>query len=398
MLYSIKKVKELPEKAALELTGDDILIIEDEHDTCQIKLSELSTYIKHDLIDKDSFNKLMEESLADILTRLDKAESIYPFKINSIIKTLPVNLPGKPQDTSDKYIENQNNIEIEFNKKSIYDYELIITETAELNSYYSGGSILDEHQWYGIIVEFNIGNEHVTYDETQSLGNWAEMYSIDNSEKTDVYIFNGIDINTATSEELDKTFNSIIVWLRADDDVQTFCFKDNKDNIIKLNISVNKYVPEEIETPVIDQQTYAVYQWNQTVGLEPIVSIKNNILYMDFNGPIPYSSQMVDEVYTSGHWIGITITPPISFSTSDEQYPKVYYDGELALEGWKNFFEQDEDGNVIVEDISKANWNLMFTELKRNILCTIDWGIGYIDTVVVNAENATLLYPPIYNL
>ena len=121
MLYSIKKVKELPEKVALELTGDDILIIEDEHDTCQIKLSELSTYIKHDLIDKDSFNKLMEDTLADVLTRLDKAESLYPFKINNVIKTLPVNLPGKPQDTSDKYIENQNNIELTLNKKSMYN-------------------------------------------------------------------------------------------------------------------------------------------------------------------------------------------------------------------------------------------------------------------------------------
>ena len=101
MLYGIKKVKELPKKEALELNGDDILIIEDEHDTCQIKLSELSTYIKNGLIDKDSFNKLIEESLSDILKRLEKSENLYPFKINNIIKTLPVNLPGKEQETSD---------------------------------------------------------------------------------------------------------------------------------------------------------------------------------------------------------------------------------------------------------------------------------------------------------
>ncbi len=100
-VFSIKKVKELPEKVALELTGDDILIIEDEHNTCQIKLSELSTYIKNGLIDKDSFNELMTETLSELLTRLDKAESIYPFKINNIIKALPVYLPCKEQVTSD---------------------------------------------------------------------------------------------------------------------------------------------------------------------------------------------------------------------------------------------------------------------------------------------------------
>ena len=110
-LFDIKKVKELKEKMALELTGDDILIIEDEHDTCQIKLSELSTYIANGLIDKDSFNELLANALSDILNRLDKAESVYPFKINNIIKTLPVNLPGKEQDTSNKYIENHNHIQ-----------------------------------------------------------------------------------------------------------------------------------------------------------------------------------------------------------------------------------------------------------------------------------------------
>lgn len=401
MLYNIKKVKELSEKAALELTGDDILIIEDEHNTCQIKLSELSTYIRNGLIDKDSFNKLMTESLSDLLTRLDKAENVYPFKINNIIKTLPVNLPGKEQETSDKYIHNQNNIDIAFSKKSIYDYELIVTENAELNSYYSGSSIIDEYKWYGIIIEFNKDNGYITYDETQSSGNWAEKYSIDASEKTDVSIFNGVDLNTGTQEDITKTLNSIIVWLRADDDTQTFCFKDDNNNIIKLNISVNKYVPEIIEEPEEEiNRTYAIYQWDGITGPEPEISVSaaGLYLYMDFNKNIPYTSQMIDGIHTSGHWVGITITPPIGFDTSDQNYPKVYYDGELQKEGWKNFFEQDEEGNLLTDDISKTNITIMFTELKREKLCTIDWGIGYIDNVIVSSENGTLLYPSIINI
>ena len=398
-LFDIKKVKELKEKMALELTGDDILIIEDEHDTCQIKLSELSTYIANGLIDKDSFNELLANALSDILNRLDKAESVYPFKINNIIKTLPVNLPGKEQDTSDKYIENQNNIEITFNKKTVYDYELIVTEKEELNSYYSGGSITDEHKWYGIIIEFNTDNDYITYDATQSSGNWAEIYSIDDSEKSDVYIFNGVDLSNTSQEDITRTFNSIIVWLRADDDIQTFCFKDYQGNIIKLNISVNKYVPEIIEEPIEENHTYATYQWNKLVGSEPDIYIRNEMLYIDFVNNIPYTQQSIDGMYyTSSNWIGITITPPIGFNINDEQYPKIYYDGVLSIEGWKNLFEQDEDGNLLVEDISKANWLLSFTELKRSYLCTIDWGIGYIDTVIVTTENGTLLYPPINNL
>ena len=401
MLYNIKKVKELLEKAALELTGDDILIIEDEHNTCQIKLSELSTYIRNGLIDKDSFNKLLTESLSDILTRLDKAENVYPFKINNIIKTLPVNLPGKEQEISDNYIHNQNNIDIVFNKKSIYDYELIVTENAELNSYYSGGSITDEHKWYGIIIEFNKNNDYITYDETQSSGNWAEMYSIDASERTDVNIFNGIDLNTGTQEDITRTLSSIIVWLRTDDDVQTFCFKDNDNNIIKLNVSVNKFIPEIIEEPEEESnRTYGIYQWDGKLGPEPDVSISGGglYLYMDFNKSIPYTAQMVNGIHTSGHWAGITITPPIGFDTSDQNYPKVYYDGELQKEGWKNFFEQDKDGNLLTDDISKARLTIMFTELKRERLCTIDWGIGYIDNVVITTENGILLYPPITNV
>ncbi len=418
-VFSIKKVKELPEKVALELTGDDILIIEDEHNTCQIKLSELSTYIKNGLIDKDSFNELMTETLSELLTRLDKAESIYPFKINNIIKALPVNLPGKEQETSDKYIQNQNNIEVTFSKKTINEYDLVITEKAELNSYYSGGSITDEHKWYGVILEFNINNNLISYDKTKSSGNWAEIYSIDSSEKTDVSIFNGVDLNTASQEDIDKTLNSIIVWLRADDEKQTFCFMDNQQsikyvinedtheieeiefedvpNIVKLNISVEEYVPEIIDETE-EKQTYAVYQWDKITGCEPEINIKDDILYIEFNGNISYTSQDVDDIHTSGHWVGITITPPIGFDTSDEQYPKIYYNDVLNIEGWKNLFKQDEDGNVITEDISKANLFLMFTELNRDTLCTIDWGIGYIDNVVITVKNGTLLYPPIYNL
>lgn len=398
-LFDIKKVKELKEKMALELTGDDILIIEDEHDTCQIKLSELSTYIKNGLIDKDSFNELLAKALFDILNRLDKAENVYPFKINNIIKTLPVNLPGKEQETSDKYIENQDNIEISFNKKSIYDYELIVTEKEKLNSYYSGGSITDEHKWYGIIIEFNTNNDYITYDATQSSGNWAEIYSIDDSEKTDVYIFNGIDLDNAPQEDINRTLNSIIVWLRADDGIQTFCFKDDKENIIKLNISVNEYIPDVPEEPIEEENhTYAIYQWNKTIGSEPDIYIRNEMLYVDFIKTIPYTSQFINGIYTSGNWVGITITPPIGFNVNDEQYPKIYYDGILNTEGWKNLFEQDEDGNLLVNDISKANLLLSFTELKRSFLCTIDWGIGYIDTVIVTTENGTLSYPPINNL
>ena len=119
---------------------------------------------------------------------------------------------------------------------------------------------------------------------------------------------------------------------------------------------------------------------------------------MNFVGNIAYVSQMIKGLYTSGHWVGITVTPPIGFDTSSTEYPKLYYDGELETEGWNNLFEQDEDGNILTEDISKANLYLMFTELKRSTLCTIDWGIGYIDNVVVTTKNATLLYPPIYNL
>lgn len=408
MLYSIKKVKELPEKAALELTGDDILIIEDEYNTCQIKLSELSTYIRNGLIDKDGFNKLMTEALADLLIRLDKAESVYPFKINSITKTLSVNLPGKEQEISDSYIYNQNNIEIELIKKTINEYDLIVTEKTDLNSYYSGGSITDEHKWYGIIIEFNTNNEYITYDKTQSSGNWAEMYSIDESEKTDVFIF-------SDTEDTNKISNSIIVWLRADDDNQTFCFVDGEQsvksitgndimdfndsfNTIKLNVSVNKYVPEIIEEPEEEIHTYAVYQWDNILGTEPNISVKNNTLYFEFNGNIPYTSQVINNIYTSGNYIGITITPPISFDTSNQEYPKLYYDGVLEKSGWKNFFEQDEEGNVLTDNISKANLSLAFTDLKRNVLCTIDWGIGYIDNVMITTENGTLLYPPINNL
>lgn len=398
MLYNIKKVKELQEKVALELSGDDILIIEDEHNTCQIKLSELSTYIKNGLIDKDSFNKLIEESLSDILTRLDKAESIYPFKINNVIKTLSINLPGKEQETSDKYIENQNNIEISFNKKTVNDYELIVNENAKLNSYYSGGSITEDHEWYGIIIEFNSSNECITYDAAQSSGNWAEIYSIDESEKTDVHIFNGIDLNTASQEDITRTTNSIIVWLRADDDMQTFCFKDKDNNIVNLTVKVNKYVEPVIPDETEENHTYATYQWDKTLGPEPKLSIKDGILYIDFNNNIKYTSQIINNIYTSGHWVGIIVTPPIGFLTSNEQYPKIYYDKVLSIEGWKNLFEQDEDGNVLVDDTTKANIPLMFTELKRSILCTIDWGIGYIDNIVITTENGTLLFPPVDNL
>lgn len=418
-MINIKKVKEMPEKAALELTGDDILIIEDKNDTCQIKLSELSTYIKNDLIDKGSFNELLTEYISNILTRLDKAENIYPFKINNIIKTLSINLPGKEQETSDKYIQNQDNISLEFNKKSVNEYELTIIENNELNSYYSGGSITTEHKWIGIIIEFNKNNEYITYDNNQSLGNWAEIYSIDNSEKTDVAIFNGVDLNTASDEDIQRTLNSVIVWLRTDDDKeQTFCFANTQQSVqynitddshkinfedtsdvIKLNVIVKEYIPEASNEEDEDKyQTYAIYQWDKALGPEPDIFIKHNVLYIEFNGNIPYASQYVNDVYTSSHWVGITITPPIGFNTSNEQYPKMYYDGELVVEGWKNFFAQDEDGNILIDDISKANLPIDFNELKRSKLCTIDWGIGYIDNVVITTENGTLLYPPIHNL
>ena len=71
----IIKVKELPEKAALELSEDDTLIIEDNHKTCQIKLSELSTYIRNGLIDKDSFIALLDNELSPILERIQRLES-----------------------------------------------------------------------------------------------------------------------------------------------------------------------------------------------------------------------------------------------------------------------------------------------------------------------------------
>ena len=394
-LYSIGRVKELPEKAALELTGNDILIIEDENNTCQIKLSELSTYIRNGLIDKDSFNKLMTDALSDIMSRLEKAESVYSFKINNVIKTLPVNLPGKDQETSDKYIQNQNNIELSFNKKSINEYELIVTEKAELNFYYSGGSITDEHQWYGIIIEFDTNNGQISYNETQSSGNWAESYIIDDSERYDIPIFNGVDLNTASEEDVDRTLNSLIVWLRADDDKQTFCFTNDENVIVKLDISVNKYVPEIIEEPEEEKQTYAVYQWDKVLGSKPEIIIEDKMLRINFNDNIPYISQEINGIFTSGHWIGIDIIPPIGFDTSNTQYPKIYYNGELKLEGWNNLFKQDEEGNVLTEDISKANMPIMFTELNRNILCTIDWGIGYIDIIDISTENGTLLYPSI---
>lgn len=396
-LFSVKKAKELPEKAALELSGDDILIIEDENNTCQIKLSELSTYIKNGLIDKDSFNGLMADSLSDILTRINELENLYLLKINNVIKTLPINLPGKDQETSDNYIHNENNISLEFKRKTVNEYELIVTENAELNPYYSGGSITDEHKWYGIILETNTNNGYISYDASKSSGSWAEMYSIDQSEKTDVYIFNGLDLDTASQEDVDRTLNSIIVWLRADDEPQTFCFTDDKNNIVKLNVSVNKYVPEEIpESVEKEPSTYAVYQWDKT-GHEPSIYVKDDILHIEFNGNIEYTSRYIDNIYTSGHWVGIIVTPPIGFNLDNEQYPKIYYDGVLDTEGWKNLFEQDEEGFITV-DTDKANLSFNFNDLKRNKLCTIDWGIGYIDNVIVSVQNATLLFPPIDNL
>lgn len=70
----IIKVKELPEKVALELSEDDTLIIEDNNKTCQIKLSELSTYIRSGLINKDSFFKSFDDELSSILERVQKLE------------------------------------------------------------------------------------------------------------------------------------------------------------------------------------------------------------------------------------------------------------------------------------------------------------------------------------
>ena len=74
----IIKVKELPEKAALELNESDTLIIEDNNNTCQIKLSELSTYIRNGLIDKDSFNSIVNEisSISERLSKLEAAGTI----------------------------------------------------------------------------------------------------------------------------------------------------------------------------------------------------------------------------------------------------------------------------------------------------------------------------------
>lgn len=410
------KVKELPEKVALELSGNDNLIIEDKNNTCQIKLSELSTYIRNGLIDKDSFNQLMAEAISVLTTRLEKVENTYPFKIVNIIKTLPVNLPGKEQETSDKYIQNQNNIDISFRKTSINEYDLVVTEKAKLNSYYSGGSITSEHEWYGIIIEFNTGNSFVSYDSSQSIGNWAEIYSIDESEKTDVHIFNGVNLDTASQEDVDRTLNSVIVWLRADDSEQTLCFVDSQQlvkytmkdnsygmefekvaNIIKLKVSVNKYIPEEIEKPE-EEHTYGVYQWDNALGSEPDVSIKNNMLYIEFNKDVPYTSYNVDGIYTSGNWVGVTITPPIGFDINSAEYPKMYSNGTLTTEGWKNFFNQDDEGNVLEEDISKALLPIMFTESKCSVICTFDWGIGYIDNVVIATQKEALLYLPIDNL
>lgn len=407
-LYSIKKVKELPEKAALELTGDDILIIEDEYDTCQLKLSELSTYIKHGLVDKDSFNKLLEEALSGITERLNKAECAYPFKINNISKALPVNLPGKDQEISDKYIENQNNISLDFKKLSAYEYELIVTENNAMNSYYSGGSIKTEHQWYGIIVEFNIDNVFVQYDASQATGNWAKAYSIDESEKTDVYIFNGVDLENAPQEDIERTNNSIIVWLRADDEKQMFYFTDSKQelmysvsndcheiqfvdnfNPIKLSVSVNKYVPEPEESDE-DKNTYGTYRWDNKLASEPVIAFKRGMLYVDYSGDIPYTSQLWGDIKTSGNWVGINVTVPEGFNVKDKEYPKVYYDGELIFEGWASQFSKK------VADTTRLLLN--FTEVNRNILCTIDWGNEYIDNVMVSSQKGVLLYPPLDNV
>lgn len=391
------KMKGLPEKNALELTGDEILIIEDKNNTCQIKLSELLAYMKNGLLDKDSFSKILTESLSDVLSRINSLEDIYCLKINNIIKTLPVNLPGKSEEISNSYKENQNNISIELIKKTVNEYELIVTENAELNSYYSGGSIKEGYKWYGVILEFNTNNGFIEYDNTQSSGNWAEMYSVDYSEKTDIYVFNGVDFNTSPEEDIQKTLNSIIVWLRADDDTQTFCFKDHKDNTVKLKITVNKYVPEIIETPEEEiKHTYGVYQWDGILGSRPVISmLDNDVLNISFYGNIKYTPQLINGIHTSGHWVGIDIIPPVGFDISSTQYPKMYSDGALVLEGWNNFFEQDKDGNVIANDITKARWLLSLDDLNRTFLCTIDWGIGYIDTVRVSVENAILLFPPI---
>ena len=396
----IIKVKGLPEKAALELNGDDVLIIEDTHNTCQIKLSELSTYIRNGLIDKDSFNQLVSNAITPLLERVEQVENTFGFRVLNVTKALPISLPEKDEAISESYQHNQNNISFEIKKINYNNYELTVTETAELKSYYSGGSVLDSHKWYGVIIEFNVNNGYITYDQTKSSGIWASNYYIDESEKSNVYLFNGVDIINGPQEDIDKTLCSLLVWLRADDDEQTFCFKENdtlKD--LKLKVKVVPYESEEQEEDKEEsQKTYAVYTWDTVNGCEPDVVINSGLLTFYFNKDIPYTKKEVDGISESGHFVGIKITPPIGFITTESSYPKLYLNGEFISSGWKNFFEQDENGTVVAEDTSFATLILPITETKRNILCTIDWGIGYIDTVVIDCKDGNLLYPPIDNV
>ena len=61
---------------------------------------------------------------------------------------------------------------------------------------------------------------------------------IDESEKTDVHIFNGVNLGTASQEDVDRTLNSVIIWLRADDSEQTLWFVDSQQ-LVKYTIKDN---------------------------------------------------------------------------------------------------------------------------------------------------------------
>lgn len=383
------KIKEFPEKQWLEVKDDDVLLIEDENNTCQITVRGL----RGALLGNESLQSI-KQLVSDVLDdRINQIEDLYPLRILELRPLLQTELSAEDAP----YGVNQNSIDYVMTRENIHLYKVSLKENTEASTiveYVHNGI---PGKWIALHVEFNRESWYIGYDTKRSSGDWAESYSLDNDNP--VYdISASIDgLRTSGSK------NGINLWVDMSDLTQDFCFVDETGNYIHLVFDFTLLTEKEDPEP---PKTYTIYQPDEkddtTITVEDNGGVR--IFRIAYHNDIEYTfKDETNELPQSGNWVKIKITPPaghvlptyiaidgveITFAnlsgklvTNEDRENPGDYDYKIVPHG------ETEDTDYYID------MYIRFVRKDQLHICTFRWGTDYLDTVMLTIND--ILYPPI---
>lgn len=380
------KVKSLPEADVLLVEDDDVLILETATETCQITVKDLRTIM---LKEYDTIQEVIQDIKNDYDIRLKAVEMIYPFRINDI--TLPKSNASATWISSVEFNSNQGIVECDLNKQDMITYNLHLKELNVTTEYSLNG---DKQRWIALKVDFNIDGNFVALGNKNS-GVFAGSYnSLDNTNN----VYNFSAKNDILYIDASAGSNSILLWVRITDEIQTFSFVDSAGNELFLNVTT-----ETIPIPSVlpNTSTYTVYKPDDVYPLSTNITVANTMLGKTFEieyvDDIPYT---LDDgtIPQSGNWVRMHIEPlatyqyPTSLVINGDTIPIV--DLVDVMNGTDKLPIGTDYQYTYDSSLPSAGVDLLirFVPTITKYSCVFTWGSEYVDTVNVSYNN-NLLFP-----